>query len=252
MAHIIGSELESYPPKKKHYWLWVVFTVVMVLVTVLGYFVWKDLEQEEILQEEISAYMELDFSEDEFVIDIKTTGDYSILERAIKTYFKDFSDLVKEIDVILEDEAFLNILSAENYEADGPEFTMSLQRLADVRSGMSNRIQKLSEMCTEEYLFSLIEGYDLDSYYVDFYKDLLYTDKDLRELDKTREELVQLDKDFTVFLDDCEVILKFLRENSSSWIIENDSIVFSNTDLLNKYTELTDKLVEDSEIESFL
>ena len=56
---VIGSELESNSlapdkPKKKT-WVKVIIGIVLLLVVVLGYFVYSDLKQEELLKTEIET-----------------------------------------------------------------------------------------------------------------------------------------------------------------------------------------------------
>lgn len=247
MRTVIGSELEEVVPKSKNNWLWIVLGVFIVFVIIIGYFVIKDFEQEKVLKEEIASYFEKNLSEDEYVLDVKTTGDYAIVERTIKTYLMELSNLVKEINLTLDDETLLNILSADNYRNDGPDFLVSLQKIEQVRNKVSQNIEKIVGMLNEEYLLSLINEYALDSYYIDFYKEVLYQGKkDLQELEDAKLEYIKIKDNFLLFLSDCENVLKFLKENRGLWTTDGDTVVFESTNLLEKYTELTDKLVLDS------
>lgn len=250
--HVIGSELESdtnVEKKSQRIWIKIIIAIVLLFTIIIGYFVYSDLKEEELLKQEIQTYMQLDFIKDNFNVEIKTSGDYALVESAIKTYFKELSDIVKEINKIENDESFINILTTENFKTDGPDFIVTLKKITDVRKIFDDNINKFVQMCSEEYMLSLITKYDdLDSYYIDLYKELMYTDKDLKDIEDTKNEMLELKGTFSVFLDDCENIIVFLKNNKGKWIIEENSIVFDSDSLLQEYNNLTSKLLENSEI----
>lgn len=247
---VIGSELETdKKTNKKRTLVCVIISIILILFAIFGYFIYSDLKQEELLRDEIEAYMELDFATDDYSVEVKTTGDYAIVEEAIKTYFKDMSDIVKQVSKLENDEEFLNILTPQNFKNDGPSFTTSLAKIESVRTDVEGNINKFIEMCEEDYIMSLIEkNENLDSYYVELYRELMYTEEDLKEIQETKEEMVKVRDTFNTFLDDCEEILLFLKKNSGKWLIENDTIIFNTDKLLEEYNALTSKLLENSEI----
>lgn len=251
--HVIGNELEDTTVKskktnKKKIWL-VIIGFVLIIVLFLLYFVYSDLKEEETLRQEIETYMQLDFTKDNFTVEIKTRGDYSLVETSIKTYFKEISDIVKEISKMENDEDFINILTTDNFKTDGPDFNVTIKKISDVRNSFDNNINKLIQMCSEDYILSMITKYeDLDSYYIDLYKELMYTENDLKDIENIKNEMSKLKDTFTAFLDDCENIIIFLKNNKGKWIIEENSIVFDSDVLLSEYNNLTSKVLENSEI----
>lgn len=250
---VIGSELESNTKVKKvprkNIFLKIIFVIILFFVVGIGYFVYSDLKQEKLLKNEIQEYMSLDFKDDKYTIDIKTSGDYALVETAIKSYFKEISDIVKQVNIIESDDEFNNILTTENFKNDGPDFISTLKKISDVRNDFKDNINKFVSMCSKEYMLSMIEKYDdLDTYYIDLYKELMYTDKDLEDIEKTKNEMLKLEDSFSVFLDDCENIIVFLKENKGKWIIDANSIVFDSDELLKEYNNLTKKLLDNNEI----
>jgi len=255
MRRVIGSELEdtnignAKKINKKKTWLTIIIGLILCITLLIGYFIYSDLKEEEILKTEIETYMELDFINDEFDLEIKTSGDYAKVERAIKTYFKDFSDIVKEISAIESDDDFLNILTTDNFKEDGPSFLATIKKINDVRSQFQSNIDKFVNMCSEEYILSMITKYEeLDNYYIDLYKELMYTKDDLKDIEDTKNEVLELKNEFVVFLNDCENIIMFLKNNGGKWIIEGNSIVFDSNKLLEEYNSLTSKLLENDEV----
>lgn len=243
-----GGKIVEKPKRKRFAAWWKLFVLFVVIVVVIfGVFVVRDLHTEKILVQKIQEFMDKDLETDDFTISIKTSGDYATIEAEIKHYLKDLSDLVKKIGEIEEDDTFLNILTVENFKEYGPEFVDSFATIEDVRTNIKSSIDRFCELTTREYMDSLIERHHLDSYYVDLYEDLMYSESDLKEIGDMRSELITIGDKFQVFLDDCENILKFLKENGEQWVIENDSIIFKTDALLVEYRSLSQKLLEDSD-----
>ena len=57
---------------------------------------------------------------------IVTTGDYAVVEQAVKTYLKESVNYTLEIKALLDDEQMANIVTADNYQTDGPDFVQLL------------------------------------------------------------------------------------------------------------------------------
>ncbi len=243
---VIGSELEEKPKKKMKLWIKIVLVLLIIGVLVVGIWVGHDLHTEKILVQEIQEFMDKDLETSDFTVSIKTSGDYATVESEIKHYLKELSDLVKKVGEIEEDDTFLNILTIENFKEYGPEFVDSFAKISEVRMNVKSSIERFRELTTEEYINSLIERHNLDSYYVELYQELMYSEEDLKEIEEMRSELSKVGDNFQVFLDDCDNILKFLKDNQEYWVIENDSIVFRTDALLAEYQRLSQKILEDS------
>ena len=250
--HVIGSELESdtnVEKKPQRIWLKIIIAIVLLFTVIIGYFVYSDLKEEELLKQEIQTYMQLDFTKDNFNVEIKTSGDYALVESAIKTYFKELSDIVKEINKIENDESFINILTTENFKTDGPDFIVTLRKISDVRNNLQENINKFIKVYSEEYMLSLITKHDeLDSYYIDLYKELIDINSKLKNIEVVKKNVIESKNSYLIFLQDCENIIVFLKNNKGKWIIEENSIVFDSDSLLQEYNNLTSKLLENSEI----
>lgn len=58
-----------------------------------------------------------------------TSGDYQVVEKTMKDYIVEYVDVTREIVNRLSDEKFTNLLTYENVEQDGKEFTETLNYL---------------------------------------------------------------------------------------------------------------------------
>ena len=103
-----------------------IILIVVILLLIAGgtiaYLYMTDMKQEEILIQEVNKISELDLSSDDVDMDIKTKGDYAIVEKAIKDYINEYSNITKATINIMNDEKIEDILSIENYKKDGPDF----------------------------------------------------------------------------------------------------------------------------------
>lgn len=117
----------------------IVFGILFVLLTIL---VVKDLRVEAQLDEIVASLSE----SDKVDMDIKTTGEYAKIEKAIKIDYRDFykltSKLVKEYgNPVLE-----NCLTASNFEKDGPKFLKTraeLEELKEARQQINGKMLKI-------------------------------------------------------------------------------------------------------------
>ena len=106
-----------------------VLAVIVVALVAICYFVFKDGKQEQKLKDEL---VEISNLTNVTPIDVDainkkleetiTTGDYATVEKAMKSYLKDSFDNMVRIAELLNDERITGILTAENYQEDGPNF----------------------------------------------------------------------------------------------------------------------------------
>ena len=216
--------------------------IVLIVVALVAYTVVSDLKQEEVLKQEIVNVSNKDILTDNFEVEVKTTGDYAYVEEAVKQYYKDLSDSAKKINYYLNDEELTNILAPENLEKNRPDFAESKELLNEVRQNTTDALNKISDLCEEETIKNLLDKDKVDKYYIDLYEDLMYTDKDLKELQETKQEMDTLSKNLNIFLDKVEEMLTFLETNNNYWYIENNQIYLETEALVEEYNNLYNEL----------
>ena len=220
--------------------------LLVVIIGVIGYFVVSDLKQEEKLKNELEELNTLVNEENIDVDKVKemlnrtvTTGDYKVVETSFKEYLSDAFDSVFQMIDILNSDRLVSILTAENYQNDGPEFTETKAYITETKTKLEELKNSYYSFLTEEKAMSYIEDKGLDSYYVDLYREEYVGDIDTANEDKTVEDSIN---QIIELLNVSEEIINFLSENSNSWHIEEDVIVFNTDELSNKYNELLNKI----------
>lgn len=216
--------------------------ILVIFIGVVGYLIVKDLEQEDILKKEIVNLSNKDLVTDNYDIEVKTTGDYAYIEEAIKTYYKKLADSVKVINNYLNDKDLINILSATNLESDRPKFENSYKILSETRDKSNQAMETIIDLCSEETIKELIDKKKIDSYSYDLYLELMYTEDDLKDLEKTKTEMQVVSDNLNKFLDKVEAMIKMLEANSDYWFIDEGQLYFEKDSLVTEYNNLYNDL----------
>ena len=224
----------------------VLLIIIVIALVGVGYFVFTDMMQEDKLKTELSELNDLVNAEniDMDAINEKldrriTTGDYEKVEDAYKSYLRDNFDNSIQIANILNDEKITTLLTVENYESDGKDFTESKEYITNTRETLEECKAKYTEFLTEEKAMSYINDKGLDSYYTDLYKNEFIGDMSSASQDTTVQN--SIDEVITI-LNTSEEVLNLLSENQNSWEIDGENISFNNESLSNEYDELVNSL----------
>ena len=223
-----------------------ILIIIVIAIAVIGYFVFSDMMQEDKLKAELSELNQLVNAEDidmDAINDrldrIVTNGDYAVVENAFKSYLKDNFENSIEISNILNDEKITTLLTVENYESDGKDFTESKEYITNTRATLEDCKNKYTEFLTEDKAMSYINDKGLDSYYTDLYKDEFIGDMDLASLDTTVQDSID---EVISMLNTSEKVLNLLSENQDDWQIQGENIVFNSDSLSNEYDELVNSI----------
>ncbi len=225
----------------------VIIAIVLVAVVGIGILVVKDLKQEDTLRQEMLEFENLtraeniDFDKiDQKIREIKTTGDYGVLEKAMKDYLADVVNATVSIADVLNDERIVNALTPENYVEDGPDFVQTKQFLEEAKEKMEQYKTEVLKLLSNEGAMSYIENKNLDDYYIDLYKEIALSEDTAIEEDNAELE-ASLDEAMSVIDTESQVI-NFLAENKSGWEIQGENIVFNSEELQNQYDELVSQI----------
>ena len=225
----------------------VIIAIVLVAIVGIGILVVNDFKQEDILRQEMLEFENLtraeniDFDKiDQKIREIKTTGDYGVLEKAMKDYLADVVNVTVSIADILNDERIINALTPENYVEDGPDFVQTKQFLEEAKGKMEQYKTEVLKLLSNEGAMSYIENKNLDDYYIDLYKEIALSEDTAIEEDNAELE-ASLDEAMSVIDTESQVI-NFLAENKSGWEIQGENIVFNSEALQNQYDELVSQI----------
>lgn len=224
----------------------VILIIIVIALIGVGYFVYTDLKQEEKLKIELTELSELSNAQDIDINEINnrldrivTKGDYAAVENAFKTYLRENFDNSIQIANMLNDDKITTLLTVENYQEDGKDFTNSKEYITTTRATLEDCKNKYTEFLTEEKAMSYINDKGLDNYYTDLYKEEFVGDMSSALQDTTVQDSID---EIIELLNTSEKVLNLLSENQNSWEIDGENIVFNNENLSNQYDELINSL----------
>ena len=225
----------------------VIIAIVLVAVVGIGILVVNDFRQEDILRQEMLEFENLTRAEnidldqiDQKIREIKTTGDYGVLEKAMKDYLADVVNASVNIANVLNDERIVNALTPENYVEDGPDLVQTKQFLEEAKGELEQYKEEVLTLLTNDGAMSYIENKNLDQYYIDLYKEIALSEdtaleEDSAELEKSLDEATRI-------IDLESQIINFLSENKNGWEIQGENIVFNSQTLQDQYNEYINQI----------
>ena len=168
---------------------------------------------------------------------IVTKGDYGIIEKAIKSYIKDTALVAEKIIDAMNSEEFGTIISIENFEEDGKEFTESKEFIKTTRENLEQYKEDYGNQFDEEKIMSYINDKNLDEYYVDLYKNevLTVSQEDNQTVQDSIDQVIDL-------LDKMEDAIDYLIENKDDWNVIDGSLMFLDQDKLDEYQDILSRI----------
>lgn len=223
--------------KKSNNILIIAVVIVIAIIVIIAVMFGGKISSKAILDKEIKDLFSGKTSAEN--IEIRTTGDYAIIEKAIKEYYKNIVDTQKEFMEKIEDDKIQTMLTIENYQKDGPEFKESKEYINSAKTGFNEVADKLAELISTEVIMAQIEDKNLNDTYTKLYKSYFFEGEDLGE--QFEEIYTEIDDTKTLMnnLYDTELkILNFLSDNKTHWKVEGAKISFDSTSLLAQYNTL--------------
>lgn len=229
-----------------------ILIVILILFLAFGglvaYYFFHDRMQEQKLNKEFSEIDQLmnEENSDQETLNKKlntlvSSGDYAEIEQAFKNYLKDGLELTNRITTHLSDEKITTVLTAETYKTDGPEFVKTKEYLTTMKNNLEQDKKDYQEFFTEDKAMSYLNSdeINLDSYYIDYYRDVFVGDLESQANDKTVENSID---EIINILNTYESVLTFLQTNQGNWTVEGETILFSNDELTNQYNQFVSSL----------
>ena len=220
----------------------VIITVFVLVGGITACTVITDSKQESILREEVKILSKKDITKDRYNVTIKTHGDYAVVEKAIKEYLDDYAVTLQSLLKIMDDKQLANILSIDNLKSDGPDFVKTKEYLTNTKKDFNEKLTKLTNMTSEDEIMKQIKSKNLDKFYVNLYEELMLRGVGGSDFKTSRDDLEKASSTINNILDTESKMIDLLVSNKGNWSIENNKLVFKNTDILNKYNELKKQL----------
>lgn len=235
------------------------YSLFIVFAFAVGFFVITGIKEEVTLENEFSAIEDLidNSSIDNTQIDYMlnnfvTTGDYLNVEKAIKDYLEDLLVECRRLDNIFQSQDLTNVLSLYNFDADAPYFYESQHIIENYYQELKNIKTNLINLLDTDSIISYAEAYQLQDYYLDYFKNLIIDENMLN----TNRKDIENSLDYALnTLDIYKELFELLSNNVDSWTMDEDYIYFDNDNLLEEYNrliEIINNMDFYSDVESFI
>lgn len=221
-----------------------VIVLVLVIFAVVGGVFGYNLVQKGLLVNEVNELVtKKNLSKDTIdVNDIKTSGNYAQVEKAIKTYLNDYAVEIQKMISIASDERLSKLLSTENYKNDGPEFTETLAFIDETTTSLNETSEKAMKLMEKEEMTKYIESYNLSAKYNELFQTLMLDADTEKELQTAKTELQEALDSLNKNLEVAKETINFLKEHKDDWHISGSMVMFNNQSLVNEYNTLIKKL----------
>lgn len=220
-----------------------VCAVVVVLVGYLVYFGYNKY-QESLIFREGEKIGDMDVLEGEVDTKLYTSGDYQVVEKTMKDYIVEYVDVTREIVNRLSDEKFTNLLTYENVEQDGKEFTETLNYLNEQKTELQEGFDRVIAMSSDVEVMKAIEDKNIGTKYENLYREVMLDSSLSDALKDEQTTLIETRDDMMNFIDQYIEVFEFLKEHQNDYVLQNGQILFQNESLLNQYQSYLNALQE--------
>lgn len=229
---------------KKKFFIIFLF-IILDSFLLVGYLVIRDNANLNTLKKEVNELNKLDMTKDRYNRRIRTSGSYALVEKTIKNYLDDYSLGIQDIKDIMNDDELKKVLSYDNYQKDGFEFTESFSLLEKKEKDFNSKIDKLLDNSKKETIEKYIDEKVEDEYYNNLCTELMITDNRMKEFDKTKKTLEEIKTKVNNVIGVSREVLTLLRDNKDNCVLEDNQIKFKSKSVYDKYNELVAKIKED-------
>lgn len=220
------------------------YAVFLIFAIGIGFFTVENLKNEKLLNAELEEldYLfnnyDLNYNEiDKKLNNYVTTDDYLTVEKAMKDYWKEIVKNCRRLEEIYNNQDLYLVLSFDNFYSDSPNFMFSQNIIDTSITQLQDVKNNLAYLFDKNTILSFIEEYSLDTFYIDYYKDLMIDENTI--VDSRKE--IENSLDYTInALKIYQELFKLLQDNQNSWYLYGDYIYFDDDNVLNKYNELLD------------
>ena len=223
----------------------IVIVTLLIIILAVTYYLYNIYSNRQInlLTEEANKILQMDIVKDEIDTEIKTDGNFAIVEKATKEYIEKLKNIHDKIDEINSGINPNDIFKASNVEDKNLEEIDNI--IKEYKEKCDNYFKEYKELAKEENIMENIENKNIKirkNYYINLYKSIIAGEVMKKQLN-TLQEAVEKEKDKLYSkLNVIERIKSYLEKNENYWNIKDDKIQFTNINKITEYYNLLNEL----------
>lgn len=171
-------------------------------------------------------------------------GQYERIEDVTKVYYKDLYNSLSNLKFLLDEDNFINYLSAKNIKDDGPKFLKSHDNLKNSKAQIEEQYTLFNNLLNDDFTRSkYLDGRNIDIYYRNFYLELTTLVVSAEDQEAVKKEYESALKKIEIY----NQAFDFLAAHESSWTINNEVIAIEDAGLREEYNNIIKQLNTETE-----
>ena len=169
---------------------------------------------------------------------ISKTKENIIIEEAIEDFARNYMQ-TKDMTILeIKDQTYANLLAAPNYQADAPTFATSHDYIKNKNEKLEANKNKLNTISSKTYNTKFIKERTNNKNIIKKYNILVKNIINKEEINILNDNINEVQNILKV----SDEILTYLGNNSNSWHIENNEIVFISNEVKTEYENYISKI----------
>ena len=225
-----------------------IFAILIVIAAIAGLiygfmYLTNSSAQESVLKEELEKVAQIDITEEDIDMNIKTSGKYALVEETIKNYLNEARSIYKNVENYCNSESVSNIISVKNIEQDEEKLSSVKLSLKEYKTNLSKEVTRFEELLYEQNIIAAIREKNLSDYYNEIYKSVMLNETIQDNLDFAKDKIKKAKDKSLEKLKDLDDVITFLEKNKKFWEIKDDKIQFTNIQKLTEYYDLLNEAI---------
>ena len=229
----------------------VVIAIIVIIILIVGiisgayFFSGFSNKQTKLLTDETNKILQADITTENIDLDVKSSKNYAVVEKAIKEYVSELKNIYVEMDELNSGINPNNIFTADNIE------DKDLSEIDDIineyKEKSQDAVTKLESLLTEEKIAENINKRNISTrkdYYIELYNTIMTSDNMKKQYNTLEEKIKDEKSKLSEKLKQIDNISEFLKKNSDSWTIKDGKIQFTNFNRMTEYYGLLNKLTD--------
>lgn len=229
----------------------VVIAIIVMIILIVGiiggayFFSGFTNKQTKLLTDETNKILQADITTENIDLDVKSSKNYAVVEKAIKEYVSELKNIYVEMDELNKGINPNNIFTADNIE------DKDLSEIDDIineyKEKSQNVVTELESLLTEEKIAENINKRNISTrreYYTELYNTIMSSDNMKKQYNILEEKIKDEKSKLSEKLKQIDNISEFLKKNSDAWTIKDGKIQFTNLNRMTEYYGLLNKLTD--------
>lgn len=229
----------------------VVIAIIVIIILIVGiisgayFFSGFSNKQTKLLTDETNKILQADITTENIDLDVKSSKNYAVVEKAIKEYVSELKNIYVEMDELNSGINPNNIFTADNIE------DKDLSEIDDIineyKEKSQDAVTKLESLLTEEKIAENINKRNISTrreYYTELYNTIMSSDNMKKQYNTLEEKIKDEKSKLSEKLKQIDNISEFLKKNSDAWTIKDGKIQFTNLNRMTEYYTLLNKLTD--------